>query len=257
MRIPLIAGNWKMNKTVDESIALVTGIVKPLEDIKGVEILICPPFTSLHTLADLLKNSSIKLGAQNMHYEDKGAFTGEVSPLMIKDLCQYVIIGHSERRQYFNDDEYANKKIKAAINFGIVPILCIGEKLEENMSGKTIEVLERQLEQAFNDIHNIGDIVIAYEPIWAIGSGKTATGEQANNTIGVIRQKISSLYENKTASNVRILYGGSVTADNITEFVQQPEIDGALVGGASLKPEIFRHIASQTSRIASQSRNGC
>jgi triosephosphate isomerase len=244
-----------MNTTINEATALVNSILKPLEDIKDVEKVICPPFISLPSIAVLLKNSSIKLGAQNMHYEDKGAFTGEVSPIMIRDLCRYVIIGHSERRQYFNDDEYINRKIKAAIKTGITPILCIGEKPEENNTGKTTEVLEKQLEAALYDIDNINDIVIAYEPIWAIGTGKSASGEQANQTIYSIRHKVNSLYNSETASNIRILYGGSVTADNITEFVGQSEIDGALVGGASLKPEQFIDIVSQTARISSQLKN--
>lgn len=249
MRTPLIAGNWKMNTTVEEAIALVNSIKTELEDIENVEKLVCPPFISLKSVSELLKKSSIKVGSQNMHYEDKGAFTGEVSPLMIRNFCSYVIIGHSERRQYFNDDLYVNNKLKAAVKHSIRPVLCIGEKLEENQDGKTNQVLERQLEQALADIDNIADFVIAYEPIWAIGTGKSATGEQANETIALIRQKISSLYNNQVASDMRILYGGSANADNMAEFASQPEIDGALIGGASLKPEQFISIVKQTSLI--------
>jgi triosephosphate isomerase len=254
MRTPLIAGNWKMNTTISEAVSLVSAMQKELDDIEGVEKLVCPPFISLKAVSELLVKSSIKVGAQNMHYEDKGAFTGEVSPLMIKDICSYVIIGHSERRQYFNDDLYINNKVKAAIKYGIDPILCIGEKLEENQSGLTVDVLERQLEQALAGVEHIGSLVIAYEPIWAIGTGKSASAEQANETIGVIRHKIGSLYDNAVASNVRILYGGSANAENIAELAAQPEIDGALVGGASLKSDKFISMVKQTSAIYSNSK---
>jgi triosephosphate isomerase len=249
MRIPLIAGNWKMNTIVEEAAALAGSMLKELDSIHNVEKLICPPFISLKPISEIITGSSIKLGAQNMHYEDKGAFTGEVSPLMIKDTCSYVIVGHSERRQYFNDDQYINKKLKAAVKHGIKPVLCIGEKAEENQEGKTGEVLERQLEQALTGIEDIGTLVIAYEPIWAIGTGKSANGEQANETIAFIRQKIRLLYNSQVASSMRILYGGSANSDNIAEFAAQPEIDGALVGGASLKPEQFISMVKQTSSI--------
>ncbi len=249
MRLPLIAGNWKMNTTIEEAKVLISNLAKPLDGIINVEILICPPFISLKAVSELLQNSSIKVGAQNMHYENKGAFTGEISPLMIKDICQYVIIGHSERRQYFNDDLYINNKVKAAIKYGIRPILCIGEKLEENQSGRTIEVLDSQLEQALTGVEDVATLVIAYEPVWAIGTGKSAGAEQANKTITTIRKKLGSLYNEEIASDVRILYGGSTSADNIAEFASQPEIDGALAGGASLKPEQFISMVSQTSAI--------
>ncbi|MDD4924459.1 MAG: triose-phosphate isomerase [Dehalococcoidales bacterium] len=249
MRTPMIAGNWKMNTTVEEAVALVKDMQKELEDISNVEKLVCPPFISLKAVSELLAKSSIKVGAQNMHYEDKGAFTGEVSPLMIKDICHYVIIGHSERRQYFNDDFYINNKVKAANKYGINPILCIGEKLEENQSGLTMDVIERQLEQALAGVEHIGNLVIAYEPIWAIGTGKSASAEQANDTIGAIRQKLGSLYNNKIASTLRILYGGSANAENIAELAGQSEIDGALVGGASLKPEQYISMVKQTSAV--------
>jgi triosephosphate isomerase len=249
MRIPLIAGNWKMNTTIEEAVALVGNLLKELDKIDNVEKLVCPPFISLRAVSEIAAKSSVKVGSQNMHYEEKGAFTGEVSPLMIKDICSYVIIGHSERRQYFNDDSYINSKIKAAIKYGIAPILCVGEKAEENQQGKTNEVLERQLEQALTGIDDIVNLVIAYEPIWAIGTGISASGKQANQTIDLIRQKISSLYNKQIALNVRILYGGSANADNIAEFMCQPQIDGALVGGASLKPEQFISMLKQTSSI--------
>jgi triosephosphate isomerase len=250
MRVPLIAGNWKMNTTVSEAVELVQGMLDELNRIRNVEKLVCPPFISLAVIAEILKGSSIKLGAQNMHFKDKGAYTGEVSPLMLAGLCEYVIIGHSERRRYFNDaDEVINRKVKAALGADLKPILCIGEKLEENESGKTNEVLIRQLESALAGVENLNDSIIAYEPVWAIGTGRSATGEQANETIGFIRQGIANLYDKATAQSIRILYGGSVTADNIHEFVKQPEIDGALVGGASLKAEQFISIVRQTSDI--------
>jgi triosephosphate isomerase len=185
-----------------------------------------------------------------MHFKEKGAYTGEISSLMLAGLCEYVIIGHSERRQYFNDtDEVINKKVKAAPEAGLKPILCIGEKLEENELGKTNEVLIRQMESALANVENLSGTVIAYEPVWAIGSGRSATGKQANETIGIIRQGIANLYSKATAQSIRILYGGSITADNIPEFAKQPEIDGALVGGASLKAGQFISIVQQTSDI--------
>ncbi len=250
MRVPLIAANWKMNTKVDEAVALVGKTIEALDKIKDVEKVVCPPFVSLAVIAEIVKDSSIKLGAQNMHFEDKGAYTGEVSPIMLAGLCQFVIIGHSERRQYFNEtDEIINKKLKAALKYKIKPILCIGEKLEENEAGMTAEVVSRQLESALTYVVNLSGTIIAYEPVWAIGSGRSATGEQANKTIGLIRRKIADLYDKAAAQNIRLLYGGSVTADNIAEFIKQPEIDGALVGGASLKAEQFINIVRQTSEI--------
>ena len=184
MRKPLIAGNWKMNTNIGEAIELVREMLGDLNRIDNVEKVICPPFVSLAAVAEILKGSPVKLGAQNMHFADKGAYTGEVSPPMLVGLCRFVIIGHSERRQYFNDtDETVNKKVNAALKAGITPILCVGEKLEDNIAGRTPEVISRQLELALTDIENAGDMVIAYEPIWAIGSGKSAGGRQANATI--------------------------------------------------------------------------
>jgi len=247
MRIPIIAGNWKMNTTVSEAIELVSKMRTGLDKISGVEKVICPPFVSLAAVKELIKGSSIKLGAQNLYFEEKGAYTGEISPLMLAGLCQFVIIGHSERRQYFGETgEIVNKKNKAALKAGLDPILCLGEKLEDNEAGKTNEVVSRQLEEALAGIAGTNGIVIAYEPIWAIGTGRSATGGQANETIAFIRQQVARLYDITTAQNIRILYGGSVTADNIAEFVRQPDIDGALVGGASLKAEQFVSIVRQT-----------
>jgi triosephosphate isomerase len=250
MRLPMIAGNWKMNTTVKEATDLVKEMLPALDQIDNVDKVVCPPFISLAAVGELIKGSSIKLGAQNVYYEEKGAYTGEISPLMLADLCQFVIIGHSERRQYFNETgEVVNKKIAAALNVGLNPILCIGERLEENEAGRTKEVVTQQLRSSLTGIDSLSSLTIAYEPVWAIGTGKAATGEQANETIGLIRHNIVELYNERTAQNVRILYGGSVTAANTTEFMNQPEIDGALVGGASLKATEFLSIVRQTSEI--------
>jgi len=250
MRMPLIAGNWKMNTTISEAVKLVNELRQGLDEIDNVDKVLCPPFVSLVAVGKLIKGSSIKLGAQNLYFEEKGAYTGEISPLMLAELCEFVIIGHSERRQYFNEtDEIINKKIKAALKVGLKPILCIGERLEENEAGLTAEVVTKQLKLALVGIDDLSKMIIAYEPIWAIGTGRAATGEQANQTISLIRRTISKLYGERVAQDLRILYGGSVTADNATEFMQQPEIDGALVGGASLKADQFLSIVRQTSEI--------
>ncbi len=250
MRVPMIAGNWKMNTTLSEAVALVSEMRPGLERIDNVDKVICPPFISLAAVKELIKGSSIKLGAQNLYFEPKGAYTGEISPLMVADLCDFVIIGHSERRQYFNEtSELVDKKVQAALKVGLKPILCIGETLAENEAGRTREVVTRQLSSPSARLYYLGNLVLAYEPIWAIGTGKAATGKQANETIGFIRQLISRQHGKGIAQEVRILYGGSVTADNIAEFVKQPEIDGALVGGASLKANEFLSIVKQTSEI--------
>jgi triosephosphate isomerase len=250
MRTPLIAGNWKMNTTLEEAVELVSELRPDLELVKDVEKVICPPFTSLARLRELLKDSSIELGAQNMYFEEKGAYTGEISPLMLAELCDFVIIGHSERRHYFNEaDDMIDRKVKAALKVGLTPILCIGETLEENEAGKTKGVLVKQLSSPSSRIYYAGGLVLAYEPVWAIGTGRAASGKQANDTIGFIRQHVSGQHGKGVAQEVRILYGGSVTSANIAEFINQPEIDGALVGGASLKADEFLGIVRQTSEI--------
>lgn len=250
MRLPLIAGNWKMNTTVAEAVALVRTMLPGLDRINNVERVLCPPFVSLASVKELLKGSTVGLGAQNLFYEAKGAYTGEISPLMVADLCEYVIIGHSERRQYFNETgEVVNKKVIAALKVGLKPILCIGERLEENEAGKTAEVVTGQLKSSLAAVGGIEGLVIAYEPVWAIGTGRAATGEQANKTIALIRRNVADLYGDESARKMRILYGGSVTAANAPEFMRQPEIDGALVGGASLKADEFPSIVRQTSEI--------
>ena len=249
MRLPIIAGNWKMNTTIEQAIELVQEMRGKLDKIEGVEKVLCPPFVSLGAADELLVGSSIKLGAQNMHFEEKGAYTGEVSPLMLAKLCEYVILGHSERRQYFGEtDEIVNKKVKTALKSDLKPILCVGERLEENEAGKTEERVTQQVRVALAGIASPQGLVIAYEPVWAIGTGKAATGGQANQTIGLIRHIMAQLYGKDFAQAMRIQYGGSVTSANIAEFVSQPEIDGALVGGASLKAAEFVSIVEQTAR---------
>jgi len=250
MRLPLIAGNWKMNTTVKEAIDLVKEMLGGLDKAKGVESLVCPPFISITAVGELIKGTSVKLGAQNMYFEEKGAYTGEVSPLMLAGICEYVILGHSERRQYFGEtDEIVNKKIKAALKAGLKPILCVGERLEENEAGKTEEVVTRQVKGGLAEIAAPAGLVVAYEPIWAIGTGKAATSEQANATIGIIRRVVSQLYGEQYAQAMRIQYGGSATSANITELMSQPEIDGALVGGASLKAGEFVSMVEKTANM--------
>lgn len=250
MRVPMIVGNWKMNTTVHEAAELVKEMRVRLDKIDHIDKVICPPFISLAKVKELIKGRSIGLGAQNLYFEEKGAYTGEISPLMLADLCEYVIIGHSERRRYFDEtDDIVNKKVRAALKVELKPILCIGETLEEYEAGKTEEVVARQLTASSERIYYLSGLTIAYEPVWAIGTGKAATGDQANKTVGFIRQAISHQHGKGVAHDVRILYGGSVTADNIAEFVEQAEIDGALVGGASLNAAEFLSIVRQTSEI--------
>jgi len=253
MRVPMIAGNWKMNTTLSEAIELVNEMRQGLDQITHVDKVICPPFISLAAVRELIKGSSIKLGAQNIYFKEKGAYTGEISPLMLADLCEFVIIGHSERRLYFNETgEITNKKIRAALKVKLKPILCVGEKLEENEADRTAEIVTKQLRVSLAELDYPDGLTIAYEPIWAIGTGKAATGEQANETIGLIRHNIVELYSERAGQDVRILYGGSVTPANATEFMNQPEIDGALVGGASLKADQFLGIVKQTAEIRSR-----
>jgi triosephosphate isomerase len=243
MRIPLVAANWKMNKTVAEARELVFKMNLPLREIKGVEKVLCPPFVSLLAVSALLEGSGIGLGAQNMHWEEKGAFTGEVSPVMLKEFCQYVILGHSERRTYFGEtDEIVNRKLRAAQVFDLTPIVCVGETLEQYESKQTSEVVARQISLSLKDVDPIfaPRIIVAYEPVWAIGSGKASSSENANQVHKqIVRPALSKLYGDQTAQAIRILYGGSVTAANAAEYFGQTDIDGALVGGASLKTEDF------------------
>jgi triosephosphate isomerase len=246
----MIAGNWKMNTTVGEAVELVKAMRDELDKVHSVEKVLCPPFVSLAAAKELIKGTSIKLGAQNVYFAEKGAYTGEISPLMLADLCEYVIIGHSERRQYFAEGgELINKKIKSALKVNLRPIFCVGERLEQNEAGKTEEVVSEQLKSALEGIPSLNGLVIAYEPVWAIGTGKAATGEQANKTIAFIRRNLANLYGDKVAQGTRILYGGSVTTSNIAEFLRFVDIDGGLVGGASLKAAEFTGIVTQTAQI--------
>jgi triosephosphate isomerase len=242
MRKPIIAGNWKMFKTVSEAESFFAE-VKGKAEIDGVESVICAPYISLPALVDAAKGTSIAIGAQNMHFEDNGAYTGEISGVMLKDLgVKYVIIGHSERRAYFAEtDEIVNKKVQAAFKHGLTPIVCVGEKLEEREAGQTKEVCKVQTEAAFQGLsaEQAAETVIAYEPIWAIGTGKSSTSEDAEDVIAYIRGIVKGLYGDATAEAVRIQYGGSVKPNNVTEYMGQSNIDGALVGGASLEPASF------------------
>ena len=252
MRKPLIAGNWKMNTTLEEAKSLVRAILNELDGTDGVETVLCPPFISLAAVKDLLTGTSIELGAQNMYFEEKGAYTGEISPIMLTDLCDYVIIGHSERRQhFFETDDMVNKKAKKALASRLKPIVCVGESLEENEAGKTEQIITNQVKTGLAGTSPTNELVIAYEPIWAIGTGRAATGKQANATISLIRNIIANIWNKQTAEIVRILYGGSVTGNNIAEFIAELNIDGALVGGASLKSNEFVSIVKQTADLKS------
>jgi triosephosphate isomerase (TIM) len=241
MRTPFVAGNWKMNKTVAEAREFVSAIGPSLKAVQGVEKVICPPYVSILAVANMLSGTEIGLGAQNMHWEEKGAFTGEIAPDMVKEFCQYVILGHSERRQYFGEtDQTVNKRVLAAQKHGIIPIVCVGETLTENEAGQTAEVVRRQTLAALAGVSAdfAPSLVIAYEPVWAIGTGLASSGENAQHVHGqVIRLVLVELFGQEAAEQIRILYGGSVTGANASEFFSQPDIDGALVGGASLKDD--------------------
>ncbi|WP_457678780.1 triose-phosphate isomerase [Thermovibrio sp.] len=246
MRKLLIAGNWKMHKTVPEALKLVRELKEKVGKVSDREVLVCPPFTSLYPVGKELKGSSIKLGAQNMFYEEEGAYTGEISPVMLKDVgCSFVILGHSERRNIFKeDDELINKKVLSAVEHGLVPILCVGEKLKEREEGKTKEVVKRQVVNGLKGLRGDKEFVIAYEPVWAIGTGKSATPEMAQEVHAFIREVLKELFGEETANKVRILYGGSVKPENAKGLLSMPDIDGALVGGASLKAESFAKIVN-------------
>ena len=242
-RKPIVAGNWKMNKTTSEARDLAARLAPLVSGVKDREIVLAPTFTSLQAVSEAIKGTNMVLAAQNMHWEDKGAFTGEISAEMLLDLgCKYVIIGHSERRQYFGEtDESVNKKAKQALRKGLCAILCVGETLAEREAGKLNDVISRQVTGGLKDIgaEDMKKLVAAYEPVWAIGTGKTATPEQANEVHSLIRQKVKTLYGAEIAEGLRIQYGGSVTPENVSSLMAKPDIDGALVGGASLKPDTF------------------
>ncbi len=246
MRKLIIAGNWKMNKTSFEAVELINSLKRELVDVTAVDMIVCPPFTALTEVCDLLVDTNIGLGAQNLHWEDSGAFTGEISAPMIKGVgASYVIIGHSERRQFFGEtDETVNKKLKAALKHGLTPIVCIGETLKEREDNRTFSIIKTQAEGSLAGLNEqeIQKVVIAYEPVWAIGTGKTATSAQAQEVHQYIREILTKIYSQPVAEQIRIQYGGSVKSENIAELTSQKDIDGALVGGASLQAESFAKI---------------
>jgi len=247
MRMPIIAGNWKMHKTVEEAIELVNELKDKVRDAK-CQVVVCPPFVCLPAVVEAVKGTNIEVGAQNMHFEVQGAFTGEVSPVMLKSLgIKYVIIGHSERRQYFAEtDETVNLKVHSAFKHGLIPIMCVGETLQEREDNKTFEIIENQIKKDLSGLtaEQIKEMVIAYEPIWAIGTGKTATSEDANQVIKFIRDKVAEMFGRDAADAMRIQYGGSVKPSTIKEQMAQSDIDGALVGGASLNAGDFAAIVN-------------
>ncbi|MEK7841590.1 MAG: triose-phosphate isomerase [Deltaproteobacteria bacterium] len=246
MSLPLIAGNWKMHMTISQAESLVFAIREAIKGVNNVEVAIAPPFTALRHINYLLAETSIRLCGQDVFWEKNGAYTGEVSPEMLKDVgCKYVIIGHSERRQYFNEtDESVNKKVLASLKEGLQPILCVGETLEQRENNKTLSIVRKQVEEGLKNISRglMKDVTIAYEPVWAIGTGKTATSEQAEEVHNSIRELLYEMFNLEAVKETRIIYGGSVKPDNIDSLMAQPNIDGALVGGASLKPEAFSRI---------------
>jgi triosephosphate isomerase len=246
--MPLVAGNWKMNKTVAEAIELVDAMFPRINGISDVERLVCPPFTAICSVWQKLKDSDVRIGAQNLYWEDGGAFTGAISPLMLKEFCSYVIIGHSERRAYFGEtDETVNRRVKAALHYDMRAIVCVGETLEENESGMTVEVIRREVRIGLKglELKDAPRIVIAYEPIWAIGTGKAATPEGADAVIaGSIRSTLAEMLTPDIAQSIRVLYGGSIKPENAAGFFAMPEIDGGLIGGASLRADDFIEIVA-------------
>lgn len=253
-RKPIIAGNWKMNKTIQEAIELVTLLKRAITDTQHVDVVICPPFTALSEISEILIHSDIQLGAQDLYWEDKGAFTGEVSGPMLKDAgAKFVIVGHSERRQFFHEThDSVNKKTKAALRSGLTPIVCVGELLNEREAGKTFAVLAEQLKGAFAGFskEEMQALILAYEPVWAIGTGKVATPAQAQEAHAFIRAEIQKAFGEQVSKALRIQYGGSVKAENIAELIKEADIDGALVGGASLDAAGFAQIVKNAGVVA-------
>lgn len=247
MRKPIIAGNWKMNKTPAEAVELVKGLIPLVKDAK-CDVVVCPTAVCLPAVAEVIKGTNIKLGAQNVHFAEKGAYTGELSADMLKAVgCEYVIVGHSERRQYFGEtDKTVNLRATAAVKAGLTAIICVGEMKDERVDGYTDIIVAYQTKMALKGLtaEELNHVVIAYEPVWAIGTGLTATDEQANETIGVIRKAIADVYGDDVAQKVRIQYGGSMKGSNVKGLMAQPEIDGGLIGGASLKAEDFAQVVN-------------
>ncbi|MFH1846024.1 MAG: triose-phosphate isomerase [Candidatus Omnitrophota bacterium] len=260
MRKPVIAGNWKMYKNVNEAVGLVSEIKQAVMGIDNVGIVLCPPFVALVDAARMISESNIALGAQNCYWLSEGAFTGEVSVSMLKSAgCSYIVVGHSERRKYFGEtNETVNRKVAAVIDSGLVPIMCVGETLEERESGKTLGVVRTQIVEGlkgFGEIY-VEPLIIAYEPVWAIGTGKTATPDQAQEVHAVIRELFSEMYNETAAERKRILYGGSVKPENIEELMSEKDIDGGLIGGASLKAESFVDLIVKTSELYAKKKEG-
>ena len=255
MPVPMVAGNWKMNTSVAEAIELSQVLVDSLGLVQGIDVVLCPPFISLEAVSRVLQSSSIELGAQNMHYQEKGAFTGEISPMMLSGLCRYVILGHSERRQHFAEtDRLINLKVKAAFESSLLPILCVGEVYQQRQNGTAAQVVENQIKSGLDSLHNVSGLVVAYEPVWAIGTGEAATPEIATEMMGgVILRALTELFGTQTAGEVPLLYGGSVNAENVEAYMQEGSIHGALVGGASLRADQFTEIVRVTSRVKGDS----
>ena len=252
MRTPVMAGNWKMHTSLDEAVALASGIAEGAGSVTGVDLIVCPPSIWLAQVAEIVRGGPVQAGAQNMHHEAAGAFTGEIAPAMVRELASHVILGHSERRWIFGEtDDLINKKVRAALDVGLVPILAIGERLDEREAGMTETVIERQLRGGLAEIDDPGDLIVAYEPVWAIGTGRAATPETANETIGFARSILGDLYGAPFADSVRILYGGSVNTENVAGLMAMPEIDGGLVGGACLKADSFLTLAREAAAARS------
>lgn len=259
LRKPIIAGNWKLNKTIKEAVELVTLLKRNIRDASSVDVVVCPPFTALSDLSEILMDTDIRLGAQNLYWKDKGAFTGEMSAVLVKDAgASYVIIGHSERRQFFHEThETVNRKIKAALKNGLIPMVCVGETLVEREKEQTLTVLEAQLEGAFagRASQDMATVILAYEPVWAIGTGRVASPAQAQEVHAFIRKWIKNRFDQEIASKLRIQYGGSVKPDNIVELMREEDIDGALVGGASLEAQSFTDIVKNTCAAFATAKN--
>jgi len=249
MRTPVAAANWKCHTRLESANALARGLREAIDTLEGVEKVLCPPFVYLAAVGEALSGSSLRLGSQDVHWEDDVAATGEIGPQMVAELAQYAIIGHSERRHHFGEtDEMVNRKVKATLAAGLRPIMCVGETLEEREAGKTEEVLVRQTRNGLKGVDIPDGFIIAYEPVWAIGTGRAATPEIAEETIAIIRREVASIFGASKAETVRVLYGGSVTPENVGEFMSREGIDGSLVGGASLKVDAFAGIVRETAR---------
>jgi triosephosphate isomerase len=252
MSIAIVAGNWKMNTTITDARALVNAMKEGLDAVEGVTKVVCPPFVSLSAVAEMLRGSSVHVGAQNMHHEEKGAYTGEVSPAMLAGICRYVVLGHSERRLHFGEtDAGVSLKAGAAIEAGLRPIVCVGESLHDREQGSAEQLVSGQIRASLADVRPSEGLVVAYEPVWAIGTGRAATPDVAQEMMSHIRGELAGLWGRDAADEIPLLYGGSVTPDNITDYMEQPDVNGALVGGASLNADAFVEIVRLAARFSS------